>query len=63
VALALAALLLADGAETLTLLAGEDMDDAHLVELAGAIHSAHPDVDIETHRGEQPLYPVLMAAE
>ena len=27
------------------------------------IEAAHPDVDIETHRGGQPLYPVLMAAE
>ncbi len=49
--------------ETLTLLAGEDMDDAQLAALSEAIEQSHPDVDIETHRGEQPLYPVLMAAE
>jgi uncharacterized protein len=63
VAASLAALLLEDGAETLTLLAGEDMDDAQLDALSEAIQQAHPDVDIETHRGGQPLYPVLMAAE
>lgn len=63
VALALASLLLADGADTLTLLAGEDMDDSKLAELARAIAGAHPRVEIETHRGGQPLYPVLMAAE
>jgi len=59
----LASLLLADGAETLTLLAGADLDDTQLAALAATIASAHPDIDIETHRGGQPLYPVLMAAE
>lgn len=63
VAVALASLLLADGAETLTLLAGAEMDDARMASLAEAIQTSHPTVDIETHRGEQPLYPVLMAAE
>lgn len=59
----LAALLLADGAETLTLLAGEDMTDEDLAALATRIGEANPDVDIETHRGDQPLYSVLLAAE
>ena len=63
VAADLAALLLADGAETLTLLAGKDMTDADLAALAKRIEEANPDVDIETHRGDQPLYPVLLAAE
>ena len=51
------------GAETLTLLAGEEFDDAALTELARRIGMAHPEVEIETHRGEQPLYPVIMSAE
>ncbi len=59
----LADLLLAAGAETLTLLAGEEFDDAALTELARRIGMAHPEVEIETHRGEQPLYPVIMSAE
>jgi uncharacterized protein len=63
VAASLAGLLLTDGAETLTLLAGEEMDDAQLARLAEKIVAEHPDVDLETHRGGQPLYPVLMAAE
>ena len=63
VAARLASMLLADGAETLTLLGGEAMTDDDLAALAGRIGTAHPGVDIETHRGEQPLYPVLMAAE
>lgn len=63
VALSLASLLLADGADTLTLLAGEGFDDAQLSALASAVAAKHPDVEIETHAGGQPLYPVLMAAE
>ncbi len=63
VAADLADLLLADGAETFTLLAGEEFDDAALEALADRIGATHPDVEIETHRGEQPLYPVIMSAE
>lgn len=63
VAADLAAVLLADGAETLMLLAGTDMSDEALGALAARISAAHPDVEIETHRGEQPLYPILMSAE
>lgn len=63
VAARLADLLLADGAETLTLLAGESFDDDSLAALAASIGETHGDIDIETHRGDQPLYPILMAAE
>jgi len=63
VAQRLADLLLSNGAETLTLLAGEDLSDEGLKELAAQIGAAHPQIDIETHRGDQPVYPVLMAAE
>ena len=64
VAADLADLLLADGAETLTLLAGEEFDDDGAVASSPTrIGAAHPDVEVETHRGEQPLYPVIMAAE
>ena len=59
----LADFLLAGGAETLTLLAGADFADADLESLASAIGKRHPEVEIETHRGDQPLYPVLLAAE
>jgi dihydroxyacetone kinase-like predicted kinase len=59
----LADILLDDGAETLTLLAGIDLSDDALAALAERIGKNHPDIDIETHRGDQPLYPVLMAAE
>lgn len=63
VAAELAEVLLATGAETLTLLAGEAYDDASLSALAAQIGASHPTVEIETHRGEQPLYSLIMAAE
>jgi dihydroxyacetone kinase-like predicted kinase len=54
---------IAEDGETVTLLAGEDMDDASLVAIADAMRAAHPDMEIDTHRGEQPLYPLIMAVE
>ena len=63
VAVKLAELLLAGGEETLTLLAGEGFSDELLETLASGIGQTHDDVDVETHRGEQPLYPIIMAAE
>jgi len=63
VATKLAELLLAGGEETLTLLAGEGFSDELLATLAAGIGETHDDVDVETHRGEQPLYPIIMAAE
>ncbi len=59
----LAAVLLSDGAETLTLLAGEEFSDDALATLATRIGAANPEVEVETHRGDQPLYPILMSAE
>ena len=55
--------LLASGAETLTVLSGEDFTDEQLADLTSAIEQSHPDAELETHRGDQPLYLVIMAAE
>jgi dihydroxyacetone kinase-like predicted kinase len=55
--------LIAGKGETLTLLAGADLDDAALASIAEALESAHPELEIEAHRGEQPLYPLIMAVE
>ena len=62
VTLRLAAILTQD-AGVLTVLAGEDLDDAALEDLVEALQSAHPDIEVDAHRGEQPLYPVILAAE
>lgn len=55
--------LLADDAETLTILAGAEFDDESLARLAKEAEKANPDLEIETHRGEQPLYPVIIGLE
>lgn len=49
--------------ETLTLLAGQELDDAALAAIAETLSANHPELEIETHRGEQPLYPLIMAVE
>ncbi len=49
--------------DTLTILAGSDMDDDAFVELQDAIAEAQPDLEIDAHRGEQPLYPVIFSIE
>lgn len=54
---------IADGGETVTVLAGADLDDAALEALVGRLSEEHPDLEVEGHRGEQPVYPVIVAVE
>lgn len=63
VASRLATKILAEGAETLTLFAGDGYSDEQLDALAARLGDEHPDVEVETHRGDQPLYPIVMSAE
>ena len=49
--------------DTLTILAGEDLDDDAFQNLLDAIEEAQPDLEIDSHRGEQPLYPVVFSIE
>ena len=53
----------ASDADTLTLLAGEDMDDERFQALIERIEGAYEDLEIDAHRGEQPLYPIVMSVE
>jgi len=53
----------AEGAETATLLAGEGLDDAAAEALADAVREKLPDMEVEWHRGDQPLYPLLVGIE
>jgi len=55
--------IIAEDGETLTLLAGQDLPDEDLSALADALRGAHPELEVETHRGDQPLYPLIMAVE
>ena len=49
--------------DTLTILAGEDMDEERFDALCGRIEEAQPDLEIDAHRGGQPLYPVIFSIE
>ncbi|MCL2379182.1 MAG: DAK2 domain-containing protein [Coriobacteriia bacterium] len=63
VAMALLPKLGAADCENLTLLAGEDFSDKDLEALAEEIEAQWPDLEIDNQRGDQPLYPLLMACE
>jgi dihydroxyacetone kinase-like predicted kinase len=49
--------------DTLTILAGADLDDDAFDHLVQRIEEAQPDLEIDSQRGEQPLYPVVFAIE
>ncbi len=53
----------ADDADTLTLLAGEDLAQEDFDALIERIEEAYEDLEIDSHRGEQPLYPVILSLE
>ena len=53
----------AEEGDTLTILAGSDLDDESFAHLISAIEDAQPDLEIDSHRGEQPLYPVVFSIE
>lgn len=50
-------------ADTLTLLAGKDLSDTDFEKLIEQIETAEPDLEVDGHRGEQPLYPVIFSLE
>jgi dihydroxyacetone kinase-like predicted kinase len=53
----------ADECDTLTILAGEDLSDDEFEAIQDAIADAQPDLEIDAHRGEQPLYPIIFSLE
>jgi len=63
VALALAEEIVGDGADLLTLLRGEDLDEADLEAIVGAVRGLDDAVEVEVRDGGQPLYPLQMVAE
>ncbi|MCL2631962.1 MAG: DAK2 domain-containing protein, partial [Coriobacteriia bacterium] len=52
-----------DTHETLTLLAGEQMTQDDFEELVASIEDNFPNLEIDAQRGDQPLYPLILAAE
>ena len=53
----------AEDADTLTILAGADMSDEDFDALVEKIEDAYDDVEVDAHRGEQPLYPIIFSVE
>ncbi len=53
----------AEESDTLTILAGSEMDDAAFKALCDRIEEAQPDLELDAHRGGQPLYPVIFSIE
>ena len=53
----------AEDADTLTVLAGEDYTDDAFEALIERIEEAYEDLEIDSHRGEQPLYPIVLSVE
>ena len=51
------------GAETLTVLAGADLPDNDLDSFVSLASAAHPELEVQSVRGDQPLYPVIMSVE
>jgi dihydroxyacetone kinase-like predicted kinase len=55
--------LLSSGGELVTLVGGADLPAGQLDRLAGIVHALHPVVEVETHDGSQPHYPLLLGVE
>jgi dihydroxyacetone kinase-like predicted kinase len=62
-AIALVDTLVDDDAELVTVLVGEDADADDTARLGQHLADAHPHVEVEVHRGGQPLYPYLIGVE
>lgn len=63
VTLSLLASMDAGEADTLTLLAGADYSDEQLAALVEAVEEAYEDLEIDSQRGDQPLYPLVLSLE
>lgn len=55
--------LLASGGEILTVIEGVDAQEATTQAILAYLDAAHPDIQVERHRGGQPLYPYLFGIE
>ena len=63
VVMALLEVMGADEADTMTVLAGEQMSDEELDSLVARIEEAYEDIEVDPHRGDQALYPVVFSLE
>ena len=52
-----------DDSEILTLIYGEDADASEVEEITEAVEAKYPDVEVEVHEGNQPVYTYLLSVE
>nr|WP_241864992.1 DAK2 domain-containing protein [Lacticaseibacillus kribbianus] len=57
------AAMLDEDSEIVTLIIGADGSEAEATAIAESITSANPDVEVEIHQGDQPVYPYLVSVE
>jgi DAK2 domain fusion protein YloV len=62
-AIALVDVLVDDESELVTIIVGAEADAADTARVSEHVAEAHPDVEVEVHRGDQPLYPYLIGVE
>jgi dihydroxyacetone kinase-like predicted kinase len=62
-AVALVDVLVDDDAELVTIIVGEGAEADDTARLGDHLADAHPHVEVEVHRGDQPLYPYLIGVE
>ena len=62
-AVALLDSLVDDESELVTIILGAEADVADTARISEHLAEAHPDVEVELHRGDQPLYPYLIGVE
>ena len=53
----------AEDADTATILAGADYTDEQLEALVERIEATYEDLEVDAHRGDQPLYPIIFSVE
>ena len=62
-ATALLGQLISDGGELLTIITGIDASATQTEHITTWVSQQHPDITVEVHHGDQPLYPYLFGVE
>lgn len=52
-----------DDSEILTIIYGEDADASEVEEITEAVEAKYPDVEVDVHEGNQPVYTYLLSVE
>lgn len=55
--------MISDDSEILTIIYGEDAEASEVEEITEAVEAKYPDVEVEVHEGNQPVYTYLLSVE